>query len=117
MPRLDLYLIPIPSRRPVLFSPHDALALAEAHSTDRVRQFIEWFARRRSRFVAWVARGIRSIHDYYLKLEDKIDPVERVLKAMASTNRFLVHAHTAEEFRGALRRQRWKHLVWFTIDF
>src|SRR5438552_6510427 len=117
MLRLDLYLIPIPSRRPVLFSPHNSLALVEAQSTDRVRQFIDWFTRRPNRLVAWVGRGIRSIHDYYLKLEDKIDPVERVLKAMASTNRFLVHTPSAEEFRGALRRQRWKHVFWFSIDF
>src|SRR5437764_3181983 len=117
MPRLDLYLIPIHNRRAVLFSPHDALALAEAQSTDRVRQFIEWFARRRSRFVAWVGRGIRSLHDYYLKLEDKIDPVERVLKAMASTRQFVVHTQAPEEFQRTLRRQRWKHAFWFSIDF
>ena len=42
MPRLDLYLIPIHGGRSALFSTHDALA--EAQSTDRIRQFIDWFA-------------------------------------------------------------------------
>jgi hypothetical protein len=116
MPRLDLYLIPIHGDRSALFSPHDALALAEAQSTDRARQFVDWFARRPNRLLAWVGRGARSIHDYYLKLEDKIDPVERVLKAMASTARFLVHAQAAENFHRVLRRQCWKHVFWFSVD-
>ena len=81
--KLDLYLIPLRSGRFVLFSPPEALAEMETQSTDRVRQFIEWFARRSNRVAAWVGRGIRSLHDYYVRLEDKIDPVERVLKAMA----------------------------------
>src|SRR5207253_1235945 len=80
-------------------------------------QFIDWLAGRRNRIVAWVGRGIRSLHDYYLKVEDKIDPVERVLKAMASTRRFVVHTQIPKEFYRALRRQRWKHVFWFSIDF
>src|SRR5438477_6197374 len=114
---MHIYVIPIRSGTPVLFSPHDELVAIEAQSTDRVRQFIDWFARRPNRLLAWVGRGIRSIHDYYLKLEDKIDPVERVLKAMFSTVHFVVHAQSAAHFRRALRRQRWKHVFWFSIDF
>src|SRR5712671_5293158 len=117
MLRLDLYLVPARSGRPALFSPHDSLVLIEAESQDRVRQFIEWVAGRPNRILAWLGRGIRSLHDYYLKLEDRIDPVERVLKAMASTRRFVVHAQVPEEFYRALRRQRWKHVFWFSIDF
>ena len=114
---LDLYLIPTRTGPYVLFSPLDALAVLEAESTDRVRQFIDWFARRPNRALAWVGRGIRSLHDYYVKLEDKIDPVERVLKAMASTNHFVVHTRIPAEFQPALRRQRWKHVFWFSVDF
>jgi len=116
MPKaLDLYFIP--SRgRPLLFSPPDALAALDAESTDRIRQMIEWICRRPTRLVAWIGRGIRSIHDYYLKLEDKIDPVERVLKSMASTNRYVVHTRERGAFERELRRQRWKHMFWFSID-
>ena len=71
---LDLYLIPTKTGSS-LFSPARALAALEADSTDRVRQLIGWFCRRPNRVVAWIGRGVRSIHDYYLKLEDKIDPV------------------------------------------
>ncbi len=117
MLRLDLYLIPTRNGRAALFSSSDALTALEAESTDRVRQLIEWLMRRPNRFVAWVGRGIRSLHDYYVKLEDKIDPVERVLKAMASTNQFAVYTRHPEEFRRALKRQRMKHIFWFSIDF
>jgi hypothetical protein len=64
-----------------------------------------------------VGRGVRSLHDYYLKLEDKIDPVERVLKSMASTDRYVVFSGDQVAFRRVLKRQRWKHAVWFSIDF
>src|SRR4030095_15979177 len=93
---LDLYLILTSTGHLVLFSPSDALAAAEAESTDRVRQGVEWLSRRQSRILAWLGRGIRSLHDYYVRLEDKIDPIERVLKAMASTNRFVVYTRARE---------------------
>jgi hypothetical protein len=114
--KLDLYLIRTRSGRIVLFSPADAVAAMETESTDRVRQFIEWFARRPNRLLGWVGRTIRTLHDYYVKLEDKLDPCERVVKAMASTNRFVVHG-AKSEFHRVLRRQRLKHLFWFSIDF
>jgi len=114
---MDLYLIPRRSGRYTLFSPPEVIAALEAQVADRVRQFVEWFARRQNPLLAWVGRGIRKLHDYYRKLEDKIDPVERVLKAMASTRRFCVHTRAPSEFERTLRRQRWKHLFWFSVDF
>jgi hypothetical protein len=117
MKSLEIYLIPTQSGRAVLFSPSDALAVVEAESTDHVRKLIDWITHRPNRVVAWIGRGIRSAHDYYVKLEDKIDPVERVLKAMASTRRYAVYAQDPADFHRALKRQRWKHVFWFSLDF
>ena len=114
--RLDLYLVPTNNGRIALFSPADAIERIEHESTDRFRLFIEWVARRPNRALAWVGRTIRAAHDYYIRLEDKIDPCERVLKAMASTNSFAVHG-TKSEFSRVLKRQRRKHVFWFSIDF
>jgi hypothetical protein len=114
---LDLYVILTPNGRTVLFSPADALSVVESESTDRIRQLVEWLCRRQSRILAWLGRGVRSLHDYYVRLEDRIDPVERVLKAMASTNRFVVYTTDREAFGRTLKRQRWKHVFWFSIDF
>jgi hypothetical protein len=114
---MDLYLIPTRSGRYTLFSPPEVVYALEQQSADRVRQFIEWFVRRRNRVIAWIGRGVRSAHDYYRKLEDKIDPVERILKAMDSADGFLVYATVPNAFQITLRRQRWKHIFWFSIDF
>src|SRR5438105_2900177 len=112
---MDLYLI-VRSGRRLLFSPADIISAIESSSTDRVRQFIEWFARRQNRLLGWVGRTVRTLHDYYVKLEDKIDPCERVLKAMASTATFVVYG-SKSQFESVLKRQRLKHLFWFSIDF
>jgi len=114
---LNLYLISKPNGRSVLFSPSDALTTIEAQSTDRVRQLIEWLSRRKTRIFSWIGRGVRSLHDYYTRLEDKIDPVERVLKAMASADRYIIYARDREAFQRTLQQQRWKHVFWFSIDF
>src|SRR2546425_5815819 len=70
--KLELYVIPRQNRRTGLFVPPETLGTAE--SSDRVRHGIEWLTSRQNRLAAWIGRGIRSIHDYYVRLEDKIDP-------------------------------------------
>lgn len=116
MQPLDLYLIPTRRGRLALFSPSNLLVAVETESTGRIRKSIEWITRRPNRVVAWIGRGIRSVHDYYLQLEDKIDPVERVLKAMAATSRYVVYTNAQQEFQRVLKRQRLKHAFWFSID-
>jgi hypothetical protein len=112
---LELYVVARPNGRWILFSPPQILDSFD--SLDRIRQAIDWFARRQNRVTAWIGRKIQSLHDYYLKIEEKIDPSERVLKAMAATNRFVVYTNRPTEFYRVLRRQLWKHVFWFSIDF
>jgi len=112
---LELYVVPHRNGRLILFSPPRILSSFD--SSDGIRQAINWFARRQNRVTAWLGRKIQSLHDYYLKLEEKIDPVERVLKAMSAANRFVVYTDVPGEFYSVLRRQLWKHVFWFSIDF
>ena len=114
---LELYVVPKQGGDYTLFCTPETFAALEAESTDRVRQFIEWLMSRPNRIVSWIGRGVRSLHNYYLKLEDKIDPVERVLKAMASTNCYVVHTPDSAAFYRLLKRHRWKHIFWFCADF
>src|SRR3989454_12761738 len=114
--KLEVYVIPRQKGRPLIFVPPEALGAAE--SSDRIRHGIAWLTSRQNRLIAWAGRSLRSAHDYYIKLEDKIDPEERVLKAMATTNQFVVYTQAPAEFYyRELRRQRWKHVFWFSIDF
>lgn len=122
MTTLDLYLLKANSNQYVLFSPTNALHRVEEQSGDHIQQFLQWFMRRRNRIAAWMGRVMNAGHEYYLKLEDKIDPQERVLKAMGSAEQLIVyHASTVDgqirsKFEGLLKRQRVKHIFWFVID-
>ena len=114
---LPLYLIRKHGEACALFSPLEAIEALEEEHGDRVRQAIDWVARRKNRLIAWLGRMLRSLHDYYVKLEDRIDPAERVLKAMASVNCFIVHTHDQSSFQTVLQHQRRKHIFWFSVDF
>ena len=111
--KLDLYVAPGKNGRAGIAGPTEGMYVAQG---DPVRRLVDWCARRRNRVAAWVGRGTRSMHDYYLRLEDRIDPAERVLKAMASANEFVVHTDVPADFYRLLRRQVWKHAFWFSVD-
>ena len=120
---LDLYLIPTRKGRYVLYSRPEVIEVLEAESGHRIRQAIAWIMRHPYRIVAWVGRALNSAYNYYVKLEDRIDPQERVLKAMGSAAVFTIHfirkgngGSIGSEFHGVLRRQRLKHIFWFVVD-
>jgi Mitochondrial K+-H+ exchange-related len=73
--------------------------------------------------VAWVGRVLKTAHEYYVRIEDRIDPGERVLKTMASAERFVVYhgaAHDStdarSQFRLLLRLRRIRQIFWFIVD-
>ncbi len=120
---LDLYLICTSRDRCILFSPSDVVEQCEAGSDDRITRAIHWLIARPSRPIRWVGRMLKSAHEYYVKLEDKIDPVERVLKAVAFSSEVMVHhspSLTEDEagsrLRSILRKQRFKHRFWLATD-
>ena len=124
MPKiLDIYLIAAGNKR-FPFIPSDLVETFAAQSPgDRVRRSIAWFERRRNRVLAWVGRTLKTGYDYYLRLEDRIDPVERVLKTIAHAGRLVVcygppddAVRAREELYGILRRQQRKHIFWFVVD-
>src|SRR6185436_8369019 len=105
------------SGRTALFSPSDELDLFEVESDDKIRRAIDWLKGRPSRVVAWIGRVLQSGHGYYIRFEARLDPLELVLKAMASAQRFRViysPASTAdaarEQLQAKVRRQCVKHL-------
>jgi len=122
-PSLDLYLIAAGDQRFVLFSPLNIVEGIEEESDDRIARGVAWFMRHRNRVVAWFGRVLKAAYEYYIKLEDRIDPGERVLKAMASAEEFVVYhgpahgsADAKSQFRSLLRRKRFRQLFWFVVD-
>ena len=99
---LDLYLIPGRRQRYVIVSSPENLEALEAESSHRIRKFIAWFMRRHNRLVAWAGRALNTAYGYYLRLDDRIDPVERVLKAMAEAKSFVVYFIRIQNVKNAL---------------
>ena len=119
---LDLYLIPRRNRY-ILFAPTDIVELCENESDDRVRRSIGWVKQRQNRLVAWIGRVLQTAHSHYARLEDRIDPMERVLKAIGESSALVVHypetldeGHARTTLRDILRKQRIKHLFWLAVD-
>jgi hypothetical protein len=107
----------------VVFVPGDILETWEKESDDRIHKGIKWLTSRNYRIVAWFGRLLESARAYHGTLEDRLDPEERALRGMANARAFVIH-HGADasaeevesQLRGALRRQRIKHQIWFALD-
>jgi hypothetical protein len=120
---LEIYFIELRKGKIGLFAPSDVIDRFEEESDDRIGRFIGWLSGHRYALVAWLGRVFHSGRGYYIRLEAKLDPVERVLKAMDSATRFVVvHSNSRDgklvrgEFFTYLRRQRTKHMFWFVVD-
>jgi hypothetical protein len=118
---LEIYCIELKPGKIVLFAAKDIVDQFEEQSDDRVRRFIVWLSGNSYRLVAWLGRVLNGARGYYMSLEARLDPVERVLKAMGSARQFVVlHAGDSnlrrKQFFAKLRRQRAKHLFWFVLD-
>jgi hypothetical protein len=121
--RFILYFIRKPRGSALIFTPHHSLEEWEKESDDHIHQGIAWLKSRSNRVVAWFGRLLESARAYHGTLEDRLDPGERILRAMASANRFAVHhgvfpanGEARAQFHATLRRQRIKHTVWFALD-
>jgi hypothetical protein len=121
---LDIYLIGFKGARVRIFAPLDLIEFFENQSDDRIRRFIIWLKGRRWRVIAWIGRMLQTGRGYYVRLEMRLDPVERVIKAMDLTDHYVVfHSiswdtqQARKHFFSRLRWQRMKHLFWCAADF
>jgi hypothetical protein len=121
---LEIYLIAVRVGRVRLFSPVNDLEFFESQSEDRLRRIIGWLQGHRFSLIAWLGRVLHAGRGYYVKLEARLDPVERILKAMDSPSRYTIFYSTAWDEQGArrhllarVRRQRNKHAFWCVVDF
>jgi len=121
---LEIYLISFKGDRLRLFSPVDDLEFFENKSEDRLRRFIAWLQAHRFSPVSWLGRMLHSGRGYYVRLEVRLDPGERILKAMDTAGRYTVFYSTSWDEQRArkhlfsrVRRQRAKHAFLCAVDF
>jgi Mitochondrial K+-H+ exchange-related len=120
---LEIYLIESKTGKTLLFVPADVLEFLENQSGDRIRRLMEWLEEHPSKILSWLGRMFHTGRGYYMRLEARLDPVERVLKAMDSSSRYVVFHSTAldpnlarKRLFSRLRGQSAKHLFWFVLD-
>lgn len=115
-----VYMIRTRRYRSALFLPPESIQLCTAGTRDRIRSFIRKLMLHRNAIVRWLGRVFRAGHRFYQRLEDRIDPLERMLKALNGSGRLHVlhadHAKPRDEFCDLLRGQIVKHGAWFLVD-
>ena len=115
-----LYMIRVRRNRSTLFLPPESIEICVAGKRDRVRSLIRRMMLNKNRIVRWFGRVTRVAHRFYQKLEDRIDPLERMIKALNHPQSLHVfhasHKNPRSEFRDLLRGQMVKHMAWLVID-
>jgi hypothetical protein len=120
---LEVFLILGRKERSIVFSPPEVVHACQQTSSNSLRRLMSWFQNHRNWALAWMGRILAVAHGYYARFEDRIDPFERILKAMTSASG-LVLSHgpsidgpdAMRRLSVVLRRQRLKHLVWVALD-
>jgi hypothetical protein len=117
---IDLYLVPVRRQRFAIFLTRRSLSAYAQSETDRFLRFIRRMMRSKNRVVRWVGRVSRMGHRYYQKLEDRIDPIERMVKALNYPGPLVIwHGAGVDaptQFREFVGRQAFKHRVWVGLD-
>lgn len=117
---LDIYLVRSARQRPVVFVTRRGLAAYSASEKDRIIRFVRRMMRSRNRLVRFVGRVARMGHRYYQKLEDRIDPHERMIKTFNYPGPLRVlHARELDGRKAleeCLRRQVVKHTTWVGLN-
>jgi hypothetical protein len=117
---VDLYMIRTRPYRLALFLPPESIEICVAGKRDRIRAVIRRLMLHRNGVVRWFGRVFRVAHRFYQRVEDKIDPHERMFKALNGPSSLRVfHAERQspqDEFRDLLRGQIVKHTAWLVVD-
>ena len=117
---VQIYMIRTPRHRPTLFLTPSSIHLCATTESNRFRRFIRRMMRNRYSVIRWVGRVTRGGYRYYQKLEDRIDPLERMIKALnCPRSLHVLHAPSSNpesRFRDLLRAQIMKHTAWLIVD-
>ncbi|MEW5975928.1 MAG: hypothetical protein AB1898_09005 [Acidobacteriota bacterium] len=125
---MDFYLIRNRKGAPLLYTesehlPQGASGTPSNEASDPVDRLVSWLDSKPGRLAKFFKETIVIVRDIYFRLEDKIDPMERVLKRMRHARKLrILHSarlgpsEAATRLETFLSRQRTKHLFWLVID-
>ena len=85
---MDFYLIKL-NRRYLLYSEQNySQEKLKENRRNRIEVFIKKLAKENSWWKNFLSGLIRTVRDTYFRLEDKIDPMERIFKRMGKSKSF-----------------------------
>jgi len=122
---MNFYLIQLRKNSVVLYAEDERSPLENPESTKSlVDKWVNWLTRRGTRAAHFFKNLTIVVRDYYIRLEYKIDPMERVFKRMRHASEIRLHyaaglpeTRAVELLEQLCGRQSNKHLFWFGVDF
>lgn len=113
---MNFYLIQL-RKRCVLYTE------AKDNSQDRPDRVAEGLAERKVWWGNFLSRLIRAVRNLYYRLENRIDPMERVFKRMRHDKQLTVYVSSClsesealDKLKSLLRSQRKRHAAWMIFD-
>ena len=126
---MNFYLIQLKKDSVVLYTEEQQVDAASSpdpssDSSNPLDRFLARLASKKGRLAQSLRNSIVFAREAYAKVEDKIDPMERVLKRLRHTTELdLAYSPSLEEpaalkkFEALLSRQKNKHALWTGVDF
>lgn len=120
---MDFYLINLNKRYLLYTEQNYSQENPKENQRDRIEFFIKKLAKGNSWWKNFLSGLIRTVRDTYFRLEDKIDPMERIFKRMGKSKSFklfcsakLKDSETIRRLNSLLLYQRRRHVIWLLID-
>ena len=120
---MDFYLIQLKKGCLLYAEEEDVQSASKGNSQDHVDRFIEKLSRGKLCRGNFLSRLIRVVRDFYYRLENRIDPMERVFKRMRDAKNLRLHISSGLSKSGALVKlkfllghQKKRHAIWMLVD-
>jgi len=120
---MDFYLIQL-KKVCLLYTEEELVQSASrGNSQDHVDRFIQKFSGGKAGKENSLSRLIRIVRDFYYRLENRIDPMERVFKRMRDAKNLRLYVSsglsTSEalvKLKALLKHQKKRHAIWILVD-
>jgi hypothetical protein len=126
---MNFYLIQLKKDSVVLYTEEQQVDAASSpdlssDSSNPLDRLLARLASKKGRLARSLRNSIVFVRESYAKVEDKIDPMERVLKRLRHTTQLdlsyspsLGESTALKKFEALLSRQKNKHALWTGVDF
>ncbi|MFN8006868.1 MAG: hypothetical protein U0V70_07570 [Terriglobia bacterium] len=121
---MNLYLIQPGKKSTLLYAEKEGVSESETKATKGLLdRWLDWLTLRNNRVASFCKKLTIVVHEYYIRVEYKIDPMEHVFKQLRHASEIKLHfssalsvKEAAASFDKLCARQGKKHQFWFGVD-